>query len=163
MDTKTCAWYPGLLYFRLLSVPGVQLWNDLLSMMTKHHIDTQHCKTIMTLSDHDGEQIIRDTIPCFLEDFEQYLLKRTVQYAKTTTCLLFIWFMCTTSMWALLLVQIWKCAFFNFTNEILRFSEHLKGKVQYEKTTICFFIWFMYSTSTWSIPCPRDRFLCKYF
>jgi hypothetical protein len=34
-----------------------------------HIFDTEHCKTLMTLSDHEGKQIIRDNIQkCFLQD-----------------------------------------------------------------------------------------------
>jgi hypothetical protein len=55
----------------LLSKPRSQRLNGLLTMLKYHHIlDTQQCKTIMTLSDHEGTQIIRDTIPkSFLRDF----------------------------------------------------------------------------------------------
>jgi hypothetical protein len=44
-------------------------------------LDTQQCKTIMTLSNHKGRQIIRDTIrKCFLQDFLTITTKKLKAY-----------------------------------------------------------------------------------
>jgi hypothetical protein len=55
----------------LLSIPRARHLNGLLTMPKKHHIvDTQPCKSIMSLSDHQWKKIIRDTVQeCFLQDF----------------------------------------------------------------------------------------------
>jgi hypothetical protein len=52
-------------------IPCTALLIGLMTMLKKHHIlETQQCKTIMTLSDHKGKQISRDAIPKrFMRDF----------------------------------------------------------------------------------------------
>jgi hypothetical protein len=48
----------------LLSVPRAQPLNGLLTMLKSYHciiLDIQQYRTLMTLSDHKGKQIIRDT------------------------------------------------------------------------------------------------------
>jgi hypothetical protein len=51
-----------------LSVPRAQHLNGLLTMLKYYILDTQRCKTIMTLANHEGQKIIRYTIQrCFLQ------------------------------------------------------------------------------------------------
>jgi hypothetical protein len=69
MDTKTCYLTPRFASECLLSVPHAQRLNGLLKQ--NHILDTQQCKTIMTLSDHKRKQVVGDTIQkCFLPDFQ---------------------------------------------------------------------------------------------
>jgi hypothetical protein len=68
MDTNTMSCYLPLRFASacLPFVPHAKHLYGLLTMLKTHHIlDTQQCKTIMTLSDHTGKQIIRDISKLF--------------------------------------------------------------------------------------------------
>jgi hypothetical protein len=66
-----------------MSITCAQQMNGLQTMLMQHHIlDNQQSKAIMTLSDHKGKQIIKDTIQeCFLQDFRTILIVMDVLMA----------------------------------------------------------------------------------
>jgi hypothetical protein len=70
MDTRRCYLTLRVVSECLQSKPHAQHFEKLFAMLKYHHIlDTKQCKTIITLSDHKGKQLIRDTIQKgFLQD-----------------------------------------------------------------------------------------------
>jgi hypothetical protein len=49
-----------------------------------HILDTRQCKTIMTVSDDKGKQIIRDTNQkCFLQDFRKMFIQSYASWRQS--------------------------------------------------------------------------------
>jgi hypothetical protein len=89
IDTKTCYLTLRFAAERLMSINvtvnyRAQHLNGLLTVLKKIHIlDTQQCRTITTLSDHIGKQIIRATTQKWcLQDFQTMFIGGLVSNEK---------------------------------------------------------------------------------